>query len=936
MILEISAEEKSAKRGGWIAAPFVLIVAVFSILATASAAQTPDPETLRRLQEQRQQLEGQAERRRSPVDSAREERERSREEEFAGEQEPEPLSAIEQEYNARLGRELKSQVERDVEEDLLEERLRREARGEGRRTSEVDEEEPEVLRQFGYDIFRRSSFTSDGTTLTGRLPPDYVLGIGDEIVVSLVGSTNRVITTEVDREGRVVLPDLPPIPAAGRSFAEFQEALRSAVSETLLGTQAFVSVANVRQISVGVFGEVEDPGLYNLTSLSDALQALARAGGIEKSGSLRRILIINGNERRRLDLYALMAGETDMDMRLEDGDRVVVPVIGETVAVAGKVVRPAIYELAPNTEQVSVSEALNLAGSPLRRRGTMIQRNRIDEVGRQQVQAVKTGTAVEGGDIYEVRPARDLQMGLVRIEGHVRQPGTRPLGAAPTLSALLADGEALSPSPYGLFAVLERTDPQSLQRVFRPVKLGQAMTGEADIELKDKDRLIVLGPEEIDYLSSSAVRGAALSPKNVSSNACSAVRELARRARQADTERLAAAARSVFIAETGGPERRQRQEEQERSEDLAQEAGSEVVTQEELAGEAAEVAECNDLFEKEPRLLPLAIEYSIAAIGAVRQPGLYPIAGESSLDDLVAASGGLTLSANRSRVEITSFRQGAGERRYVDLTNLSLEQVNIPPASAVRFSAQESRLEAGTVLLSGEFRHPGVYTINKGEKLSSVIERAGGLTDQAYPFGAVFTRQRVKQEQQESFRRTARELNNGLALAVMKDNISGEGLEAASGLVRNLTTVEAAGRVVIEADPVELKAHPERDIMLEGGDSLFMPKRPNYVLTAGDVLNPGALQFHPGKDVEDYLAEAGGFQETADDNRVFVVQPNGEAKPVTLSRWVSSDVHIRPGSTIVVPKDVNPLETLNIVREFTNVLSNLAVSAASIAVISDD
>lgn len=933
---------------------FCICLVFMAVGASSSGlAQTPDPETIRRAIEQRQQLEGQSQQRRSPLDAARERRRLEEDRSQEGprtrqvrEAEPEPLSQIEADYNARLGRRLKTEAEREEERLMAIEAVRersREASRSQRLEDRLRRDEPEVLRQFGYDIFRPEVVSEPrGSALTGRLPPDYVLGIGDEVVVSLVGSTNRTITTEVDREGRVVLPELPPISAAGRTFEAFRSNVRQTVSETLLGTEAFVSIANLRQISVAVLGEVARPGLYELTSLSDVLQLLNEAGGVEKTGSLRGILVISGGDRRLIDLYRLMRGDLDVDLRLSDGDRVVVPIIGETVAVAGNVVRPAIYELPPQADNLRVADVLEMAGGTLRPRGLVIQRDRIDEEGRQRLQAVKAESAAEINDIYEIRPARDIKAARVRLEGHVRQPGSLPLDAAPTLSALLLEGEALEPDPYLSFAVLETTDLQSLQRVYRPIKLGPTLAGAEDIRLKDQDRLIVLGASDIDYLSSPAVRSAVLAPESINENACQAVQELARRARQADTERLAAAARSVFVAGQLEGAVSAGQSESAQAQQTAEDASAnEVITQTEIVRQARARQACNELFEEYPPLLPLAIEYSVAAIGAVREPGLYPVANETTLRDIVAASGGLTLSADPSRVEISSFRSTPGmderaRRRYVDLTSKSLAQVEVSSASAVRFGAQQARMESGTVLLSGEFQHPGVYTIDKGETLLSVIDRAGGLTDQAFPFGAVFTRVRVKQEQEESFRRTARELNNALALAVLKENVSGDGLQAATSLVQNLSAVEAAGRVVVEANPAVLRANPERDIVLEGGDSVFMPSRPNFVLTAGDLLNPGALQFDPGKGVESYLAEAGGFQETADDGRVFVVLPNGVARPVTLSLWTTPDIDIPPGSTIVVPKDVNPLETLNIVREITNVLSNLAISAASIAVIGDN
>ncbi len=891
----MGSNAKGTAMRRWMQLGLTVVLALIAVLP--AMAQTPTPEQIQELlRQQRQQGGEQPLVTPSPLDRARERAAQEAAGQVAAPPETaveEPLSLIEADYNRRYGAD--------------------KAR----------------LRQFGYAIFRRLPPPPD--SITGRLPDDYVLGVGDELVVSLVGSTNRTLVTRVDREGRVVLPELPPLPAAGRSFGDFRSDLVQAVKQALLGTDVFVSVGALRRIGVTVVGEVAAPGVYQVTNLTDAIHLLALAGGVKKSGSLRNIVIDSNGVRRGLDLYRLMAGETDSDLRLRDGDRILVPLIGRTTAIAGMVVRPAIYELGRD-EKPRVGDLLALAGGPLRPRGYVVQRNRIDAVGRQHLEAVDDGTAVEANDAFMVSPARDLQTGYVRLEGHVRQEAVRALAATATVSALLEDGEALEEAPYLPFAVLETTDERSLQRVQRAIDLGPILVGAEDITLRDRDRLIVFGPDEIAYLSSEAVRGAILAPDAVPPRACKAVIELAKRARQADTERLAAAARSVFVV----AESRQSAQVQE-----AEAASSdEVISTGEIAAQAREGQRCDPLFDGDPALLPLAVEHAVIVTGAVREPGLYPIADQATLRDLVVAAGGLSLSADPSSVEITAFaRDGAvarraGERRYVDLHDVSLAAVDVAPGSVVRFAARSAALESGTVLLSGEFRRPGVYTIRKGETLLNVIERAGGLTDQAYPFGAVFTRARVKQEQQEGFRRTARELNNALALAMLQNDVSGDALSAARGLIGAFATVEAAGRVVVEADPAMLELEPAKDLVLEGGDALFMPKRPNFVIVAGDVLNPGALQFEPGKQVEDYLDEAGGFQETADKGRVFVVYPNGVAKPVTRSLWARSNIEIMPGTTIVVPKDVNPFETLNIVRDITQVLSSLAVSAASIAVIS--
>ncbi len=896
----------------------LLGLAIFALLAglvistRPLGAQDIPPEVLQRLLEQRAAQQGQPAQSTSPVDRARtNDRSRPETEEGTPAVAPAGPSALEQDYATRMRK-------RDQEAGA----------------------ETVALKQFGYDLFARMVAPQP---MLGRLPDSYVLGIGDELVIALVGSTNRLVTTSVDREGNVLIPDLPPIRAAGMELGAFRKALREQVAKTLLGTEAYVSVGELRVISVTVVGEVAEPGLHYVPSLTDLIGVLSAAGGIRKTGSLRDVRVLSRDGgARSIDLYAVLKGR-NADLRIVDGDRIVVPVIGPTVAVAGDVKRPAIYELAKDGAP-KVADVLALAGGPLRARGNLVQRYRLDEKGRQHVARVEPGEAVAASDIYVVRPERALKVGRVELLGHVRQPGERALAATPSVRALLQDGEALGPRPYLPFALLETEDPATRQRLYRPLDLTPILAGTTDVALNDRDRLFVFGMDEIAYLSSDVVRAIVLSPKDAGQQVCRSLRELAQRVREADNERFANILRSVFTLgekrQVTGAGEGSGKEQTEELAAVAETAPSEILSEGELERAASARAGCNSVFEVAPEILPLALEYGTVAIGAVRRTGLYPFAESATLRDLVAAAGGLSRSADLGRIEITNLTGGEGsparqvERRYVDLRETPLGDVILHAGDIVRFAAREVDAEPGTVLVAGEVRFPGVYTIEKGETLSSVLERAGGLTAEAYPFGAVFTRERVKQEQQEGFRRTARELNNALALAALKRDTRGEALTAAAGLAQSFATIEAAGRVVIEADPAVLRGHPELDTVLEAGDTIYIPKRPNFVLVIGDVLNPGALQFAPNKTVEDYIDEAGGFQLTADKSRVFVVYPNGVAQPVKVSSWLRESVTVPPGTTIVVPKDVDPLKTLDLVRDITQVLSQLAVSAASIAVIS--
>jgi len=129
---------------------------------------------------------------------------------------------------------------------------------------------------------------------------------------------------------------------------------------------------------------------------------------------------------------------------------------------------------------------------------------------------------------------------------------------------------------------------------------------------------------------------------------------------------------------------------------------------------------------------------------------------------------------------------------------------------------------------------------------------------------------------------------------------------------------------------------PELDIKLEVGDTIFMPKRTRTVSVVGQVLNPGTLLFDPEQDAVDYLDQSGGYSESADEDRVFVVLPNGSARSLQASWWNYKPTNIPPGSTIIVPRDARPINWLALTQSVTDIASKLAITAASLATISDD
>lgn len=861
------------------------------------------------------------------------------------------------------------------------------------------------LRLFGYELFRSGEGT--GGALTGEVAGNYVLGIGDELVVSFQGATSDSRTVRVDREGRLVVGQLPPVRAAGRTLSAVRGDLAAATRRTLLGTEVYVSLGAVRAISVFVGGEVERPGQYQLTSLGDVAAALSRAGGIRRTGSLRKVRILRGGSSVAVDLYGLLGIGTPPSVRLQDGDRVIVPVIGDTVAVAGSVARPGIYELRASA---SLSTVLSYAGGALRPRGNRVSIGRISPDGTESFVRVSgdAQTVLAGDAIQVVGGSAGGTAGRVLLRGFVQNPGPRPLGIASSVHELLGEPTDLRIGTYMPMAVLVRRDLLTSSRVYEPVNLVTALRNSPSVPLRSDDRLYVFSQPDIDFLNRTAVRRIVLGQPNPLPQ-CRSLERLQAIVGDTQSARFSAITRGSFIIRRGGQtdlstasgalsqrgirsaddELRtvgdgqpgtgrlsavQRQQLAARGEagDLggaaAGAAGAaaggtiagrnaadrqigpdgrlidhwqlsereEAERQRRLAGADVPQDElCPAVFEEDPELLPVLIENAVGVGGAVRRPGAYPVAGSVSAEALVSVAKG-TARLEDAVLDITRSTANAAsmERVAVDPTQAVLARVTLRAGDDLRVNAGQPQYEAGAVLLSGEFQRPGLYSIRKGETLSQLIARAGGLTGQAYPYGAVYTRVSVKELQQEGLQRTARELNTSLLAAMARrGGQQGDSLLGATQLIRQLTDIEAPGRMVIEADPRVLQMRPDLDTVLEAGDAVFMPKRPNFVLVLGDVNNPGALQFISGKEAGAYLKESGGSLSTADDGRVFLVLPNGTAQPLRTSVWRRNNGVVPPGSTIIVPKNIDPLRTLDLVRDVTAVLAQVVSAVGTIAIL---
>lgn len=824
----------------------------------------------------------------------------------------------------------------------------------------LNSQEPEI-RQFGYAALRRVSLMGGGEPYAvGGVADDYIVGAGDEMIITFRGQKNETYRTRVDREGRIILPELAPVMAAGRPFADVREELQDAAGRSLLQTDIFVSLGEVRRISVTIAGEVRQPGSRAVSGLSSLIEALIAAGGVDPAGSLRDIRVIRGGRETRVDLYGVLTGVVrgGSDITLQDGDRIVVPAIGPTIAVAGAVQRQGIFEI---RDGITAAQALELAGGAFSPQSNKLVRVYTDAQGRDVMDYIThpTITRLSASDILLVMDIGGGTARTVDLRGHVEVPGQHALDALPDAAALAAREGLLKEGAYLPFVIVKRRDPLTRYHSFIPLDLTHVIAGRFNMRFQENDTLVVLSRNDVRFLSSPALQRVlrqgewrekeTLSGQPLDPPAGRGLEELQANM-PAPTPRDPARGKAERDDRDQGPECRSlRYLSREILGSRDNRFSTAIVAGRDLA-EAREGQpfrqDCPDIFERDPQLLSLLLEHSVILHGEVRAPGSYPILPETPLSVLVALAQGLNRAADLSAVELTRFPvspdaaqvEAQALRQTLDVRSASLEQIALSPGDVIRFNRAFSARDDGPVTLSGEFRRPGIYNIRRGETMSELFARAGGVTAQAYPLGAVVTRESIRIQEQETFQRFARDVRSALAYAVAAEGQSaGPGqIAALTQMLETVREAKAIGRIVTETDPTILAVHPERDVLLHPGDRIHMPKRPSHVMVTGEVQNPGALAHVSDASAQDYVRLAGGLGIAADPERAFAILPNGQAEPLSITTWGTSNTRLPPGTTIVVPRDPAPFNIRFFLRDWLDITYKAALSAASINTLTRD
>lgn len=777
-----------------------------------------------------------------------------------------------------------------------------------------------VLEHFGANIFRNGSGNIDKLPMDLPAGPDYVLGPGDGVSIDIWGGVAQRLQRVVDPSGRLALPEVGTVEVTGRSLGDVQRVVQAALRTQFHDVEADVSLSRIRTVRVYVVGEVENPGPYDISSLSTPLNALYAAGGPTSRGSLRHLRLYRGkNLVQEVDAYDLLLHGVRGDVaRLQSGDTVQVPPIGPEITVQGMVMHPAIYEV--NSES-TLAQVLELSGGVLssgtyrhievervvaHKSYTMLQLEMPEGNDVQAVNKALTDFKVQDGDRIRISPILPYAEKTVYLDGHVFHPGKYAYREGMRVTDLIHSYNDLLPEPSRQHAEIIRLRAPDYMPEVLAFNLGDALAGKGpDIALKPFDTVRIFGRYDFEDQPVVTVSGEVRDPGDHITNGVTHLHD------------------AIYLANGITPEAALDDAQVFRHMDGGKLKVISVDLQKALANDPKD----NILLEPKDRIfihrnLSKVDPPTVQIAGEVARPGRYPLGEDMTAGDLVRVAGGLKRGAYTESADLTRYEMIAGK-------SVAGETVVVPIAKAMAGEPDsDARLHDGDVLtikqiagwndvgasisVKGEVIHPGTYGIQEGERLSSILLRAGGFRSDAYPYGVIFERKQVRDLEQENREQLVRQVRiDGANLSLIPDQDPDQKMakEAAvdqwQAALQKLQAAPPSGRLVIQiTKDIKRWANTPGDLEVRSGDVVYIPKRSNFVMVEGSVYNPTAVTYKPGKDAAWYLKQAGGPTNSANKKALFVIRADGSVAGGSAGVFSGGVGHeaLHPGDLVMVPE----------------------------------
>ena len=715
--------------------------------------------------------------------------------------------------------------------DINESRLREETK---ENTSDMLEDHPtteDLAREdqvFGRNIFNTRNLTFE-PSVNLATPANYRLGPGDEVIIDIWGASQNTIRQQISPEGTINIQKIGPVNLSGMTVSAANDYLKGALNKIYNGlnnttdptSDIRLTLGNIRTIQINVMGEVVQPGTYALSSFSTVFHALYRAGGVSDIGSLRNVqLVRNGKNIATIDVYEfIMKGNTQDDIRLQEGDVVIVPAYDVLVKISGKVKRPMRFEMKKDENLATLIKYAGGFEADAYTRSLRVVRQNGEEY---EVNTVKDMDysiyTMRNGDVVTAEAILNRFTNKLEIRGAVYRPGIYQLsGKLNTIRELVNEAQGLTGDAFLNRAVLYRQREDLTSEVVQ-IDIRSIMDGTSpNLALMKNDILYI------------------------------------------------------------------------------------------------------------PSIHDLEDRGNVTVHGEVAQPDSYPYADNMTLEDLIIQAGGLKEAASTVRIDVSrrikNPRSTADNDTIGQMYTFSLKDgfvidgqpgFILQPYDEVYVRRSPGYQAQQNVVIDGEILFGGNYAMtSREERLSDLVNKAGGPTSLAYLRGAKLTRVASAGEKKRM----------GDVIRLMSRQL-GEAMIDSLGI-----GVEDTFTVGIDLEKALTNPKGSADLVLREGDVVFIPKNTNTVTINGAVMVPNTVSYMKGKNVDYYLNQAGGYSDNARKSKKFIVYMNGQVTKVKGS----GKKQIEPGCEIIVPGKAKKKGNIANILGYATSFSSLGMMIASIA-----
>ncbi|MBN1971848.1 MAG: SLBB domain-containing protein [Candidatus Delongbacteria bacterium] len=732
------------------------------------------------------------------------------------------------------------------------------------------------------------------STVSKLIPESYIPAVGDIFTIAIWGTINRTITCEITPGQYIILDDLGKIDLAGYDYAQSKKAIGDYLSK-ISGIEFDVRLSNVNPVHVFVFGQVEKPGAYMVSPFSSIIEILALSGGINQNGSYRKISVSDpAGKATNIDLYESFFHGDHKDYFFNSGSVIFVGNSESKVGIAGNVINSGIYEIKNGDK---LDDILKICGTTPFSELNRIEIERIGKDGKRVIvnSNLKENPTLSNGDFIRIFSTLVYDGSYVFLKGNFKHPRQIRFEEGLTLLDIFTTEEVLKDNTNTKYAHIKRKASRGLQEKilnFSPEKIFDKSV-DFDIALMNRDTIEVFSLDSLNFLDKVSIGGEVRISGNYMWNKDMPVNSL--------------------IAYAGG-----------------------VTPMGDLKNVTVLRKNSESGFQYFSKIDPVEfslmpgdsvhignfINYSfieeVSLIGEVQREGDYAWFDGLTAKDLIGLSGGYTIGARTDSVMVV---RKDGDKNMETMISID-DNYPILANDAILVQKNPERRKTKIVKMYGEVKKPGVYVVNSNDNIYDLLDKCGGLTENANKKGLRLFRKSVKEQQIEKYTKVRDELISRLkVISMMKED-----LNALNSIhMMAFDSIPATGRVTI---PFEDDHY--LPIKFEDSDSVYVPEIASSVLVMGEVLFETSVAFNKDNpNVEYYLDKVGGVTDFANTSMIHIIKANGE---VVKDDHLFSSIYyfdLEPGDMIYVPYDYSKVTTLQITKDITTILYQIGVATAS-------